>query len=245
MKTLHEHIATDGFRLRGTAMSRVDGFSDVVFGFALTLLVVSLEVPKTYSELHQMVRGFLPFAISFVLLLMIWYEHFQFFRRFGVEDFRTIVLNSCLLFVVLFYVYPLKFLFSLMVGGLLEEGHAPMITASQSPELMVLYGGGFAAIYLLLAGLYWNGWRQREELELSPLERLLTKGYMADTAAKAGVGLLSCAIALLLPPDKAGMSGFAYFLIGLTKTGVEMFVGRRRRALAAPIAGAEPPRVSG
>jgi hypothetical protein len=34
MQTLNEHIAKDGFRLRGTAMSRVDGFSDVVFGFA-------------------------------------------------------------------------------------------------------------------------------------------------------------------------------------------------------------------
>ncbi len=48
-----QNIAKDGFRLRGTAMSRVDGFSDVVFGFAITLLVVSLEVPKTYAELHE------------------------------------------------------------------------------------------------------------------------------------------------------------------------------------------------
>ena len=144
-------------------MSRVDGFSDVVFGFALTLLVVSLEVPKTYAELHEMVRGFLPFAISFLLLLMIWFAHFQFFRRYGLDDFRTIVLNSCLLFVVLFYVYPLKFLFGLMVGGLLGADRGPRITETQTPELMLLYGSGFAAIYLLIAALYWNAWSQRED----------------------------------------------------------------------------------
>ena len=48
MQPLHDHIAKDGFRLRGTEMSRIDAFSDVVFGFALTLIVVSLDVPKTF-----------------------------------------------------------------------------------------------------------------------------------------------------------------------------------------------------
>jgi uncharacterized membrane protein len=65
MHAFNEHIAKDGFRLRGTSMSRLDGFSDVVFGFALTLLVVSLEVPKTYIELRNVLLGFLPFSICF------------------------------------------------------------------------------------------------------------------------------------------------------------------------------------
>jgi hypothetical protein len=58
MEGLGKHVDREGFRLRGIEMSRVDGFSDVVFGFALTLLVVSLEVPKTFAELHQSLRGF-------------------------------------------------------------------------------------------------------------------------------------------------------------------------------------------
>jgi uncharacterized membrane protein len=37
--------------LRGREMSRIEGLSDAVFRFEITLLVVSLEVPNTFDEL--------------------------------------------------------------------------------------------------------------------------------------------------------------------------------------------------
>lgn len=232
MHALTRHIAKDGFRLRGTEMSRVDGFSDVVFGFALTLLVVSLEVPKTYDELHHLMLGFFPFAISFTFLLLIWMEHFQFFRRFGLHDTGTISLNATLLFVLLFYVYPLKFLFSMVVGvGSEADGHPRFSDAHQIPELMILYGLGFAAIYLLLAALYWNAYRQRETLELTAVERYQTRHWIIDEAGTGLVGLLSCVVATILPPQQAGLAGFVYMLIGPFKWIHESYAGRKAREM--------------
>src|SRR6266403_1270249 len=104
------------FRWRSHEITRIEGLSDAVFGFAVTLLVVSLEVPKTYAELMQAMRGFGAFAICFTLLIVIWFNQYKFFRRYGLQDNLTVVLNLALLFVVLFYVYPLKFVFSFFVS---------------------------------------------------------------------------------------------------------------------------------
>src|SRR6266571_6396477 len=110
------------FRWRSHEISRTESLSDAVFGFAITLLVVSLEVPKTFGELMQTMRGFGAFAISFTLLFMVWFNQYKFFRRYGLQDNLTVCLNAILLFVVLFYVYPLKFLFSLLVSGFTGGG---------------------------------------------------------------------------------------------------------------------------
>src|SRR4051812_29832100 len=97
-------------------VSRVEGFSDAVFGFAITLLVVSLEVPSRFDDLMAVLRRLPVFAITFAVLLIIWQEHHRFFRRFPLADGVTIWLNGALLFTVMVYIYPLKFLFALVAG---------------------------------------------------------------------------------------------------------------------------------
>jgi uncharacterized membrane protein len=231
----------NGFRMRGAGMTRIDAFSDVVFGFALTLLVVSLEVPKNFSELQEAVRGFIPFAICFAMLLTLWYAHYVFFRRYGLHDQFTILLNSCLLFVVLFYVYPLKFLFATLFGEISHKiPSLQFATSGQVTELMVLYGLGFAAVYFLLAALYWNAWRQRESLALNGLERLLTVSSIVDAIGLAAIGLIACLAALLaslfLPASLAGATGYLYFLIAPWKTLNGMYFGRKARTLRKLVA---------
>ena len=201
----------------GREVSRLEGFSDAVFGFALTLLVVSLEVPRTFEALEEAIRGLPPFAICFALFLQIWLEHHTFFRRYALEDGRTILLNSILLFVVLSYVYPLKFLFTLLGWAFL--GHVPaalndarIITNEQVPLLMYVYAAGFAAVALVFLLLYANALRQAEALELTPLERHDTVSSMLGQLVLVGVGLASGLVVALFGSPAWG--GLTYFVIG-------------------------------
>src|SRR2546423_11934975 len=219
------------FRMRGTMPSRLDAFSDVVFGFALTLLVVSLEVPKTFDELIIAMRGFVPFAICFTLLLFIWYSHYRFFRRYGLHDPFTIILNSVLLFVTLFYVYPVKFLFSLLTGQTHIKNIETVIRQNEIPILMAIYGLGYAAVYLLFALLYLHAYRMRRQLELTRTELLDTRSMAYESFALMTIGLFSALIASVSKPQYAGLSGFIYMLIGPTITVFRSVHGSKRRKL--------------
>ena len=121
MRTSPYHLPV----IRHREVSRLEGFSDAVFGFALTLLVVSLETPNDFADLKTQMAGFVPFALMFAMVCWIWYEHNVFFRRYGLQDAWTVFLNAVLLFVVLFYVYPLRFLTTALVGELvwMPRGH--------------------------------------------------------------------------------------------------------------------------
>jgi uncharacterized membrane protein len=234
MHALNHHIAKDGFRLRGTEMSRLDAFSDVVFGFALTLIVVSLEVPKTYRELHALLLGFGPFAICFLFLMMVWWAHFRFFRRYGLHDFATMVINACVLFLLLFYVYPLKFLFTIFFRSMTPGGLGGEVFQSwyEAREMMAVYSIGFAAVYFAITALYINAWRLRDDLNLSIMERTLTKAYIWDFFGVGFVGILALIVTFLLPVDHAPAAGFTFFAVGIYKTIHGTIAGRHIRKAA-------------
>jgi uncharacterized membrane protein len=199
----------------GREVSRVEGFSDAVFGFALTLLVVSLEVPDNFSGLKQIFSGFFPFALTFALVCWIWYEHYAFFRKFEAEDPLTIALNCALLFLVLFFVYPLKFVFSNMVPAMAGQPSAFWeMSASDSRLMMWVYSAGFVAMMAVFVLLYWNVYRKREALGLSPREAFDARAGARTHLISVGVGLLSIALALTLPPYLIAFSGLIYALQG-------------------------------
>ena len=200
------------FRWRGEAVSRVEGFSDAVFAFAVTLLVVSLEVPNTFDELLETMRGFFAFAVCFALLLLVWYEHYKFFRRYGLRDNAIVLLNAVLLFLVLFYVYPLKFLFTLLADQLLGFGDE-MIEPSQVPLLMIIYGTGFVAVQLVFVMLYWRAYSLRAVLELDARESSMTLEEIQGFLVNVAVGLASVCVAVLGGEDASSWAGLVYVLI--------------------------------
>ena len=226
------------FRMRGTGeVSRIEALSDAVFGFAITLLVVSLEVPQTFTELMQVMHGFAAFAISFVLLFVVWLTQYKFFRRYGLNDNFTIWINALLLFVVLFYVYPLKFLWNFLVDaifGFSTNAHAPdgtpvsPITQAQVPTLLTVFGIGYAAIFLIFALLYYHAYRKRTQLELNELEIHDTWNNIVDNLLHVFVGLLSITISLI---TGSGFGGMAYWLIGPVEFINGMIMGKRRKII--------------
>jgi uncharacterized membrane protein len=228
------------FRWRGEEVTRLEGFSDAVFAFALTLLVVSLEVPKTFSELLETMRGFAAFALSFVLLIQVWSWHYQYFRRYGLHDTLTTWLNAVLLFVVLFYVYPLKFLMTLIINdllGLATVSRLPdgtlqeAITETQMPTLMIIYGLGLLAVNVLFIILYWHAYRQRAVLQLTEGEMYDTATSMWGFMVNTGVVLLSILLAALGGRGLANLAGPAYFLLFPALTIFYTIRGRGRRLL--------------
>jgi uncharacterized membrane protein len=230
-----------GFRLRGAGeVSRIEALSDAVFGFAITLLVVSLEVPKTFGELMHAMHGFVAFAISFVLLFLVWYTQYSFFRRYGLQDSVTILLNAVLLFVILFYVYPLKFVWTLVVNQFMRvpSGVArpdgtfePAVTSEQAPTMMIIFGAGYVAVFVVFVLLYAHAYRQRRRLELNELETFDTRGEIEQNSLNVAVGLFSICLAVYGGTRYTPLAGMSYMLLGPLLTAHGFYTGRRRRKL--------------
>jgi uncharacterized membrane protein len=216
------------FRWRSGEITRLEAFCDVVFGFALTLLVVSLEVPRNYAELMTAIRGFVPFAICFAQLVMIWRAHYIFSRRYGLEDTYTMVLNLVLLFVVLFYVYPLKFVFTTLFQEITGAAPASGLDEFQASVVMRIYAVGFASVFILFALMYAHAYKLRRQLELSPVEALETRNAVQENILLTLIAVLSFFLAFHHP----AWSGWTYALIGPLMTVHGTIFGKRVRVLA-------------
>ena len=227
------HADVERFRVRGHEVSRLEALSDAVFALAMTLLIVSVEVPKSFGELMEVVRGFPAFAFCFAVLIWFWHAHYTFCRRYALLDDTTMVLNSVLLFVVLFYVYPLKFVFGGFIAGLMGSGQGSRLNPDQAAQLFVLYGLGFAAVWAIFGLMHLHAYRQADALELTPIERLMTRGQVGVSISRMMLAFGSIAVALCAPPQWLAMAGWVYFLMSITETAHGMSVGRRARALVA------------
>jgi hypothetical protein len=240
-KLIDKKVGQGQFRWRSHEVSRIEGLSDAVFGFAITLLVVSLEVPKTFSELSQLMSGFGAFAISFVLLFLVWFNQHKFFRRYGLQDGPTVWLNAALLFVILFYVYPLKFLFTFLVdrftGGhgeiRLPNGNVEEMISSndQMGTLMLIFSIGYFAVFAVFVLLHLHAYRKREMLELNTVERFDTISSIQESGLNCAIALLSIGIVLIGGARYSSFAGIIYMLTGVVMAVHGYVMGSRRGKL--------------
>jgi uncharacterized membrane protein len=218
-------------------ISRLEAFSDVVFGFALALLAVSADPPTSYAELMSRMIGGLSFACCFALLVWIWYEHNSFFRCFGLQDTYTTFLNSVLLFVVLLYVYPLKFMFDSLFERFVPRGHVnAQMELWQLGNAAAVYAVGFIALFGLFALLYRHAIAKSDDLRLTELELFDAQTNVVHHLISASVGVISLAIALVAPLRFVPLAPLVFFLMGPGHWYHGMRSGKARHAVESRLA---------
>lgn len=130
---------------------RIEQFSDGVFAIVITLLVLSLQVPKIENEksvfdvlnaLFQLMPKFLGFVMSFFFVAVFWVAHHQFFHTLKVSTRTLLWLNNLFLFFITFIPFPTALL-----------GEYPDNSAS-----VIFFGFIYLVTSLSFAILRWYGW---------------------------------------------------------------------------------------
>jgi len=230
----NKHFSETGFRYRGIESSRIEHLTDAVFAFAITLLVIASEVPRSYVELQASMYNFIGIIACSLLLLGLWSNHSNFFLNYGMQDRKTKILNFIFLFVLLFYIYPLKYLFSHLsnlvwvnvIGekGLKNEAFViaynkaveAQLSVANWKDLMLRFGLGLLLIYVILGIMHINALLKKEELELNEQEIYETKSHIYNYLFLCVVCTASMIVVLITGGNGSGISGLVYLLIPVT-----------------------------
>ena len=208
-----------GFRLRGMEMTRLEGFVDATFAFAVTMLIIAgQQVPDDVSALLAAFRHVPAFAASVAVLAIFWRGHWVWSRRFGLEDGISTVISWALVFTMLIYVYPLKVIFGGMFAALsdLRVGQPIRVqSVAEGRAIFALYALGFSALALEIMLLNLRAWFLRTPLRLNAREELMTRAAVEGWSIPFVIGLVSLVLAMLVPQGRIGWSGWIYYSMAL------------------------------
>ncbi|MFZ1528049.1 MAG: TMEM175 family protein [Ferruginibacter sp.] len=231
---LFGHAGDKEFHYRGKEILRIEALSDAVFAFSVSLLVASLEVPQTFEELKMIARGAIPYFATVALIFLLWYQQYSFFRRYGLNDITTILLNLVYLAVILFYVYPLKFLFSLLISSwsginlfekAAEQGHS-VLNPHELYQLIILFSAGYFFVWITLYFMHLHVLKLKQQYNFSRFELLFTKKETRGALWNALIGL---AAIILATARLEWQAGICYLLIPFILVLNEMLFRRSLR----------------
>ncbi len=183
--------------------NRLEAFSDGVFAFAATLMVVGFDWDGEFRVLEAQGTSFIAFAASFFVLVAFWWVHYNYFRRSGHVDHLIIAINTILLFVILYYVFPLKSLVNSWLGQ-------QRITMEGLSNLFRMYSLGFALIFLCFAGMYFRSFKKIRAIEPA----LICLFYSRHFTIYVLVAVLSMVLSTFRLGVGIGLPGFIYGLLG-------------------------------
>jgi uncharacterized membrane protein len=223
----------NGVRLRGEQMNRLETFTDAAFAFAVTLLVISVDdVPNSYAEFLSALEGVPAFVMCFIQLMVFWWGHHVWSRRYGLEEGWDIVLGLGLVATVLVYIYPLRIIFTAFVAnisnGTLGES---FVTQSQLGEMFVTFGLFFGLLAGVLVLHFVRAYVLRERLALNARERVETWGDVVTWSVVSLTGFVSMSLALVLPDTLKPSAAYTYYSLSVTLPCVGYWLARRRQRL--------------
>jgi uncharacterized membrane protein len=123
---------------------RLEAFSDLVFGFSLSLLATRLDVPQSQADIFEATRWG-TFAITFGMICAIWLTHYRIFRHRFVAGPADVVVNFIFLFGIAVLPYAVQTFLRF------EDGR----------NSTILYFSDFTLIFAALAALRFSALRQR------------------------------------------------------------------------------------
>jgi uncharacterized membrane protein len=123
---------------------RLEAFSDLVFGFSLSLLATRLDVPANPAEVFEATR-WATFILTFGTICAIWLSHYRIFRHHFVARTPDVIVNFIFLLGIAVLPYAVQ----------------TFLRFSTARNVIVLYLGDFAVVLTALATLRWRALRQR------------------------------------------------------------------------------------
>ena len=123
---------------------RLEAFSDLVFGFSLSLLATRLDVPQSQAEVFEATRWG-TFAITFGMICAIWLAHYRIFRHHFIAGPVDVIVNFIFLFGIAVLPYSVQ----------------TVLRFAEVGDASTLYFGDFALVFTALATLRLSALRQR------------------------------------------------------------------------------------
>lgn len=201
---------------RSAQSTRMDNLTDAVFGIAITLLIFNLANPNSYADLIQFTKTLPAFLISIAFLILIWREHTDFSKIYGLDDTWIVIMNTLFLALVIFFVYPLRFLSLFLTKIFFQINLDISISGADVSDLMIYFSFIVFAIYFLVFMFYLRAEKIKAQLKLTDYEQFYTKAHMYRLSILFLVPLVSIILVVLLKPFSiiwAPMAGgIIYFL---------------------------------